>query len=66
MHIEFLVEEASTEAALQLLLPRMLNTDITFALHPFQGKTNLLGNLGVARQGMHKLGVGRPKESLHY
>lgn len=43
-HIEFLVEEASMEAALELLLPRML-TRATFKIHSYQGKPDLLDRL---------------------
>lgn len=38
VHIEFLVEEQSAEAALQELVPRIVGREITFALHVFQGK----------------------------
>lgn len=44
-HLEVLVEEPSMEAFLDALLPRMLPTDCTFGLHPFQGKTDLIGKL---------------------
>ncbi len=40
-HIEVLVEEASTEAALLELLPKMLG-DVTFRIHPHGGKSDLL------------------------
>jgi hypothetical protein len=43
-HLEVLVEEPSAEAALRLLLPKILG-DIPFAIHPFQGKTALLKKL---------------------
>jgi Domain of unknown function (DUF4276) len=42
--VEVLVEEASMEAALALLLPRMLG-DVSFVIHSFQGKPDLLGKL---------------------
>ena len=45
MHFEFLVEEPSMEAFLRELLPRLLRTDNTFEVHPFQGKTDLLSKL---------------------
>lgn len=44
-HLEFFVEEPSAEAALELLLPRILGPDVTFKLHPFQGKADLLRKL---------------------
>ena len=44
-HLELLVEEPSMEAFLQTLLPRVLPTDCNFAIHTFQGKPDLLGNL---------------------
>jgi len=45
MHFEFLVEELSTEAALSNLVPNILEAEHTFAVHPFQGKPDLLANL---------------------
>lgn len=49
-HVEFLVEEASMEAALEILLPRML-TKATFKIHPHQGKPDLLGKLAQRLRG---------------
>jgi len=45
MHIEFLVEEPSSEAALQNILPGVLREQITFSIHPFRGKPDLLKKL---------------------
>lgn len=44
-HIRLLVEEPSMEAFLRALLPRLLPQDRTFEVHPFQGKSDLLGKL---------------------
>jgi len=44
-HLEFLVEEPSTEAFLRTLLPRFLPENRTFEIHPFQGKNDLLARL---------------------
>ncbi len=44
-HLELLVEELSMEAFLRAFLPRMLPADRTFEVHPFQGKSDLLGKL---------------------
>ncbi len=46
MHAEFLLEEPSSEAFLAGLLPRVLPEGTTWNLHVFQGKTDLLKNLG--------------------
>jgi hypothetical protein len=43
-HIELLVEESSTEAALRALLPRFLE-GVSFEIHPHQGKPDLLAKL---------------------
>jgi hypothetical protein len=43
-HIEFLLEEQSMEAALEALLPKIL-PGRSFALHPHEGKPDLLRNL---------------------
>ncbi len=45
MHIEFLVEEPSAEAALRNLVPKILGQDVSFAIHPHQGKPDLLTKL---------------------
>ena len=45
MHIQFLVEEPSSEAALQNILARILKEQITYAIHPFRGKSDLLKKL---------------------
>jgi hypothetical protein len=45
MHIEFLVEEYSVERVLRCLLPRMLPEQVTFEIHPHQGKPDLLSKL---------------------
>ncbi|MDJ0554455.1 MAG: DUF4276 family protein [Microcoleaceae cyanobacterium MO_207.B10] len=45
MHIEFLVEDFSTEETLCHLLPNILGDWITFNTHSFQGKQDLLSKL---------------------
>ncbi|MBI4678965.1 MAG: DUF4276 family protein [Elusimicrobia bacterium] len=45
MHIELLVEESSAEAALNVLLPRILGRKHTFKVYPHQGKTDPLAVL---------------------
>lgn len=45
VHVEFLVEEQSAEAALNNLLPKLLPEGITFQIHPYNGKHDLLSKL---------------------
>jgi len=45
LHLEFLVEEASLEAALTQLLPKILPSNITFNIHPYGGKPDLLAKV---------------------
>ncbi len=45
MHVEFLLEEPSSEEALKLLLPRLLPTDTSYALHNLHDKQTLLKHL---------------------
>ncbi|TGE21729.1 DUF4276 family protein [Hymenobacter aquaticus] len=45
MHIEFLLEEESAKAALDLLLPRLLPAGVTWWCHFHRGKTDLLHRL---------------------
>lgn len=40
--MEVRVEEPSAEQALAILLPGLVGPDVTFAIHPFQGKPDLL------------------------
>jgi hypothetical protein len=44
-HLELLVEEPSMEMFLRALMPRLLPQDRSFEVHPFQGKSDLLGKL---------------------
>ena len=45
MHIEFLVEELSAEAALLSIVPKILGHEVSFAIHSYQGKQDLLKKL---------------------
>lgn len=45
MHIEFLVEESSTEIALNLIVPKIIGNIHTFNIHNFQNKSRLLKSL---------------------
>ena len=45
MHLEFLVEETSAEAVLQNIVPKVVGQTISFRIHPFQGKSDLLKKL---------------------
>jgi len=49
-HVEVLVEELSMEAALRLLLPRLLG-DTSFSIYPYQCKDDLLKRLPERLQG---------------
>jgi hypothetical protein len=51
MHFEFLVEEPSTEAALETLLPLILGDAASFSVHPYQGKGDLLNKLPIRLRG---------------
>lgn len=50
-HIEFLVEEPSAEAALNVLLPKILPAGIGFKIHPYNGKSDLLKKLPARLRG---------------
>src|SRR5579872_1308416 len=45
VHLEFLVEELSAQAALQNLVPKILGEEFSFQIYPHQGKRDLLGKL---------------------
>ncbi len=45
MHFEFLVEEPSIECVLLNIVPKILSSDISFAIHVFQGKQDLINKL---------------------
>lgn len=54
MRVEFLVEEPSIEAALENLLPKMLDPQIETAIHNFHDKLNLLAKLPTRLKGYSK------------
>lgn len=54
MHIEFLVEEPSAEAALKNLVPKLMGEDISFNIHVFQGKQDLLKSLPKRLRGYRR------------
>ena len=58
MHVEFLLEEPSAEAALTAILPKILVDDVTFGFHVFEGKQDLLKKFPLL------LGVCRGAQSL--
>jgi hypothetical protein len=52
-HVEILVEEPSMETALRLLLPKMIG-DMSFGIHPYQCKQDLLSKLLNRLRGYRK------------
>lgn len=54
MHIVFLVEELSAEAALLNLVPKILGMSASFEIHPYQCKDDLLAKLPQALRGYAK------------
>lgn len=54
MPIEFLVEELSAEAALENLVPKILGKEVTFVIHRYQGKQDLLRKLPDRLKGYKK------------
>ena len=51
MHIEFLLEEQSAEAALKAILPKILPGNVSFQFHVFEGKHDLLRKLSLRLKG---------------
>lgn len=51
MHIEFLLEEPSAEAALVNLVPRIVAADITFSTHVFGGLSEMQAKLEARLRG---------------
>lgn len=45
MHIEFLVEDFSTQEALKNILPKIFDQDTLYQIRSFQGKTDLISKL---------------------
>jgi hypothetical protein len=58
MHVEFLIEEPSVEAALGNLVPSLLPQGTTFAFRVFNGKPDLLKNLECRLRGYRRW-IGR-------
>lgn len=51
MHVEFLVEELSMEAALETLVPRVIGTSASFSTRVFGSKSTLLAKLEARLRG---------------
>ena len=51
MHIEFFLEEPSTQETLKAILPKILSNDVTFDFLVFEGKDDLLNNLSARLMG---------------
>lgn len=51
VHIEFLLEEPSAEAALKAILPKILADKVSFHFHVFEGKPALLEQLPLRLKG---------------
>jgi len=45
MHVEILVEEESAEKSLEILLPRIVGSEVSHRIHAFNGKPDLLRKL---------------------
>lgn len=45
MHLEFLVEEFSTQECLNQILPQILFENVTYKIHAFRGKSDLIKKL---------------------
>jgi hypothetical protein len=54
MHIVFLVEELSAEAALLNIVPKILGASASFEIHPYQCKDDLLSKLPRVMRGYAK------------
>jgi uncharacterized protein DUF4276 len=54
IHLEFLVEEPSAEAALGNLVPKLLGPDLSFEVYSFQGKPDLLRSLPARLRGYRR------------
>lgn len=54
MHIVFLVEELSAEAALLNIVPKILGASASFEIHPYQCKDDLLSKLPQVMRGYAK------------
>ncbi len=51
MHVEFFLEEPSTQETLKAILPKILSNDVTFDFLVFEGKDDLLNNLSARLMG---------------
>ena len=51
MHVEFFLEEPSTQDTLKTILPKILSNNVTFDFLVFEGKDDLLNNLSARLMG---------------
>ena len=54
MHFEVLLEEESAQAAMKNILPKILRSEDSFQIHPYNGKKNLLNKLPGRLRGYRK------------
>lgn len=54
LHIEFIVEEISTEEFLKIILPKVLGRKVSFSIHAHNGKDELLRKLPNRLKGYKK------------
>lgn len=55
MHIEILVEEASSEIVLNEIVPKIVGNEVTFKVHDFRGKHNLIKKLPDRMRGYNSI-----------
>jgi hypothetical protein len=53
VHLEFLVEEFSTQECLNQILPQILFENVTYKIHAFRGKSDLIKKLPERLRGYH-------------
>jgi hypothetical protein len=54
MHFEVLLEEVSAQAAMKNILPKILRSEDSFRIHPYNGKRDLLNKLPGRLRGYKK------------
>jgi len=55
IHVEFLVEEPSAEAALAILVHKLLSPSMSFRIHAHRGKLDLLRKLSARLRAYRKM-----------
>ena len=64
MHFEFLTEDLSGKAAMEILIPKLLGNDISYSIHPYKGLGHIPKNMRPKTDASKRILLDRLPELL--